>query len=400
MSAKVPTATKPLAGTTIIELSTMVSVSMATMMLAAQGADVIKIETVKGGDLLRHVGTQKDGISSLFANCNRGKKSVAVDLKSAEGQRLVRELALSADVVVNNFRTGVMERLSLGSAELRERNPRLLFASVTGYGSEGPMANDPAYDQVVQALAGFVSVQTDSEQPKFVRNLIVDKSTAYTVAQGITSALLARATTGAGQHLEVSMLHAGLFFLFPDGMMNQTLLGDGVIETPPMADGFIAYATKDGFIAMAPSTDAHWEGFAKAVDKPEFVEDPRFNTQKARLVNSVDLYTQAYIALMELTTADAITRLRDNDIPCAPCLSPADVIQHEQVRAIGAVEEIEHPSLGPVMTVTPPVRFAGNVGELTLPCPALGEHSDEVAAAAGFTSEEIASLRANGTLGG
>lgn len=391
---------RPLAGVRVIELSTMVSASLATMMLAAQGAEVIKVEPVRSGDILRYIGTQKDGVSALFANCNRGKSSISVDLKTPEGQRLVRDLAGEADVIINNFRPGVMERLSLGSETLRQANPRLIFAAISGFGTTGPMADDPAYDQVVQALSGFVGVQTDSDQPKFVRNLIVDKVTAYTVAQGITAALLARATTGVGQHLDVSMLHAGLFFLFPDGMMNQTFLSDGVHETAPLADNLIAFATSDGFISMAPSTDEHWQGFAKAMERPDIAEDKRYATLEGRAKHGMELYTLAYMALTKFTTKDAIARLRANDVPCAPCLLPGDVVEHEQVTAIGAVDILDHPSLGRLRVAQPPVRFEGEAGKIAQPCPALGQQSVEIARALGRAEDEIRELQTKGVLGG
>jgi len=394
-------ATQPLAGVRIIELSTMVSASLATMMLAAQGAEVIKIEPTAGGDILRYIGTNKAGISAIFANCNRGKKSIAVDLKSDEGRKIVQHLAAEADVLVNNFRPGVMDRLSLGSGQLREANPRLVFAAVNGFGTDGPMANDPAYDQVVQALSGFVGVQSiEGEQPRFIRNLIVDKVTAYTLAQGITGALLARASTGLGQHLDVSMLHAGLFFLFPDGMMNETLLDDDVNQTGPLADALIPFAAKDGFLSMAPSTDAHWAGFAKATNRPNIAEDERYTTLEARAKHAAELYTEAYIALSEMTLEDAIARLRANDVPCAPCLAPKDVVQNEQVGAIGAVSLASHPLLGSIRVAEPPVRFGGELGAIAGDCPSLGEHTHEIAELAGLSEVQIAKLQSSGVLGG
>lgn len=400
MNANQASAAQPLAGVRVLEFSTMVSASLATMMLASQGAEVIKVEPVESGDVLRYIGTQKSGISAIFANCNRGKSSLAVDLKSKGGQDLVKNLAAKSDVVISNFRTGVMERLSLGSDALREKNPRLIFAAVSGFGLEGPMAKDPAYDQVVQALSGFVGVQTVSDQPSFVRNLIVDKVTALTIAQGITSALLARATTGEGQHIDVSMLQAGLFFLFPDGMMNQTFLSEGVLETPPLANHLVAFATSDGFISMAPSTDSHWRGFAKAVDRPDIAEDPRYETMEARASNGAELYAEAYKALAQFSTEEAIRRLRENDIPCAPCLLPDDVVEHQQVNAIGALAVVDHPSLGKMRVAQPPIRFAGELGHLAKPCPTLGQHSVEVARDAGLSDSEIARMQADRELGG
>ena len=204
------TADKPLAGVRIIELSTMVTASLSSMMLAAQGADVIKVEPVGIGDPMRFIGSQKNGISALFANCNRGKRGLAVNLKDPKGQDLLQRLAADADVLVHNYRDGVMRRLNLGSEKLREANPKLIYAAITGFGKEGPKSQDPAYDHVIQALTGYTAVQAEDGVPEYMKTLVADKITAYTVAQGITAALLARASTGEGQHIDLSMLQSCL----------------------------------------------------------------------------------------------------------------------------------------------------------------------------------------------
>ena len=196
---------KPLQDVTIIELSTMVTAAFAAMMAAEQGARVIKVEAIDGGDPMRYVGSSKGGSSGLFANSNRGKESVCVDLKQAEGQQLVRSLVAQADVVVTNFRPGVMEKLGLGSDVLRAANPRLIFLAVSGFGTNGPLAHAPAYDPVVQAHCGLAAVQ-GGDRAEFVRNLMCDKITAYTGCQALTAALFLRERTGAGQHID--LVHA------------------------------------------------------------------------------------------------------------------------------------------------------------------------------------------------
>ncbi|MBF2755331.1 MAG: CoA transferase [Gammaproteobacteria bacterium AqS3] len=400
MTTTVPNITKPLAGTQIVELSTMVSVSLGTMLLAAQGADVIKIEPTGDGDPMRQLGTQKEGIAALFANCNRGKRSLCVDLKSPQGVELVRRIAGDADVIVNNYRPGVMEKLSLGSEALRAENPGLIFVGVTGFGTMGPMSNDPAYDHIVQALAGFTLVQADGDEPKFIRNIVTDKVTALTTAQAITAALLVRAGTGRGQHIDVSMLHAGLFFLFPDGMMNETYQSDGVSKFPPLADSLTAIPTADGHLAIAPVTDAHWTGLARAVGKPEILDDARFSTNAGRNEHYLELAGILLEALGQLPTEPVLRRLRENDVPSAPCLSPGEALSHEQVQAIGAVSHQTHPILGDLLAVESPIRFGGELGEIERPCPSLGQHSREIALEVGFGEAEISEMSQAGALVG
>ena len=192
---------RPLEGITIVELSTMITASLAAMMAAEQGATVIKVEPLDQGDPMRYIGSAKGGDSGLFANCNRGKRAVSVDLKQPQGAEIVRRLAADADVLISNYRPGVLERLGLGSTALRDANPRLVYVAISGFGTDGPMASAPAYDPVIQAQAGIAAVQ-GTDQPAFVRNLVCDKITAYTACQAMTAALFERERTGSGQHVE------------------------------------------------------------------------------------------------------------------------------------------------------------------------------------------------------
>ena len=242
----------PLSGLKIIELSNMVTASLAAMTLAGQGAEVIKVEPLGIGDKLRHFGSQKAGISGVFNNCNRGKKSLALDLKSATGQDVVRKLILEADVLIHNYRPGVMTKLGLNSAELRKTNPKLIVCSLTGFGRKGGLKNAPAFDHVIQAISGITGAQGKKGAYEFINMLICDKITAYTAAQAVTAALVAQARTGQGQHIDISMLAASLAFMWPDGMMHKTLLADDALHLSPMADYYQTIKTKDGYIAAAP----------------------------------------------------------------------------------------------------------------------------------------------------
>ena len=399
MAQKV-TADKPLAGVRIIELSTMVTASLSSMMLAAQGADVIKVEPVGIGDPMRFIGSQKNGISALFANCNRGKRALAVNLKDPKGQELLQRLAADADVLVHNYRDGVMRRLNLGSVQLRKANPKLIYAAITGFGKEGAMAQDPAYDHVIQALTGYTGVQAEEGVPEFMKTLVADKITAYTVAQGITAALLARASTGEGQHIDLSMLQSCLFFLWPDGMMRQTLLAEDATDFAAMADYYRVSATADGYISIAAATDDHWKGIAGIINRPDILKDDRFNSLFARSANVGALLKELGGAFSHLSTADALSQLQACDVPCAECLFPDDVIAHEQVAAVGALGVQDHPLLGKVRVAEPPVQLDGVQAHIDRPCPAHGQHSSEIAREAGLSDAAIAAMQEAGTLTG
>ena len=383
---------KPFAGITVIELSTMVTASLASMMLADQGARVIKIEPIEMGDPLRYVGTASSGISSIFANCNRGKESIRVNLKSAQGQDLIKALARDADVLLHNYRPGVMDNLNLGSDQLRAINSKLIYVAISGFGLEGPLSSAPAYDSMVQAHCGMTAAQ-GKDSPQFIRNLMCDKLTAYTACQAASAALFARERSGAGQHIDISMLESGLAFIFPDGFMNDTLLADSIPLHPLLTDALHSLThTSDGAITFAAATDEHRQGVVKAVSMEHLQEDPRFNTLAALVQNVKEYRTLLAEAFLKLSTEEALERLRANDVPCASCLSREQVIGQEQVLANNSIEEIEHPIMGPMRIVNPPVRFGGEQLEAASPCPAHGEHSHQVLASMGYDDAKVADM--------
>ena len=391
--SKVPTAEQPLAGVKILELSTMVTCSLASMTLAAQGAEVIKIEPPLGGDVMRHLGHQKNGISALFHNCNRGKRSLAIDLKSSAGVEAVNQLAMKADLLIHNYRPGVMDRMGLGSTSLREINDRLTYIAVTGFGNKGPMSGDPAYDHVIQAMTGITDLQGDGESNfSFVRTLLCDKITAYTVCQAATAALLARATTGEGQHIDISMLHACLAFVWPDGMMHHTLHDDDVIAMSPVSDYYQTLDLKDGSIAVAALQDKHWEALLPLIGYPELVDNPMFKTMGARLSNMSEVLKVLKSPRQDVGVAKALEILRAADVPCGPCAHQSDIAQNPQVNAIGALETYVAKHLGSLTAPTPPVQFAGNLTTQALPSPTLGEQSRDILREIGWSESRIDEL--------
>lgn len=391
--SKVPTAEQPLAGVKILEFSTMVTCSLASMTLAAQGAEVIKIEPPLGGDVMRHLGHQKNGISALFHNCNRGKRSLAIDLKSSAGVDAVTQLAMKADLVMHNYRPGVMDRMGLGSTSLRGINNRLTYIAVTGFGNKGPMSGDPAYDHVIQAMSGITDLQGDEESNfSFVRTLLCDKITAYTVCQAATAALLARATTGEGQHIDVSMLHACLAFVWPDGMMHHTLHDDDVIAMSPVSDYYQTLDLKDGSIAVAALQDKHWEALLPLIGYPELVDNPMFKTMGARLSNMSEVLKVLKSPRQDVGVAKALEILRAADAPCGPCEHRSDIAHNPQVNAIGALETYVAKHLGSLTAPTPPVQFAGALTTQALPSPTLGEQSRDILREIGWSENRIDDL--------
>ena len=391
--SKVPTAEQPLAGVKILEFSTMVTCSLASMTLVAQGAEVIKIEPPLGGDVMRHLGHQKNGISALFHNCNRGKRSLAIDLKSSAGVDAVTQLAMKADLVMHNYRPGVMDRMGLGSTSLRGINNRLTYIAVTGFGNKGPMSGDPAYDHVIQAMSGITDLQGDEDSNfSFVRTLLCDKITAYTVCQAATAALLARATTGEGQHIDISMLHACLAFVWPDGMMHHTLHDDDVIAMSPVSDYYQTLDLKDGSIAVAALQDKHWEALLPLIGYPELVDNPMFKTMGARLSNMSEVLKVLKSPRQDVGVAKALEILRAADVPCGPCEHRSDIAHNPQVNAIGALETYVAKHLGSLTAPTPPVQFAGALTTQALPSPTLGEQSRDILREIGWSENRIDDL--------
>lgn len=386
---------KPLEGVTILEFSTMITAALASMMLAEQGARVIKVEPNDAGDPMRYIGARKGDISSLFAGCNRGKESLAIDLKSEAGQSAIRALIPQVDVVIHNFRPGTMETLNLGFDTLKDINARLVYMAISGFGTEGPLRRAPAYDPIIQAHSGMAATQGGDESPAFIRSLLCDKITAYTACQAVTSALFARERSGEGQLVDLSMLDAGLFFMFPDGFQNHALLDDDVIPGGLLID--ILYdltLTRDGGITVAAANQEMQGRMLNAIGLLHLLQDERFNTM-AKLVENLHLFREEVAKkCLEYTSDDLIALLREAEVPCAKCLSRDDVLAQDQLSANDSTAIVEHPHLGQMRIVKAPPRFAGQRLEPSRPTPKHGEHSESVLKSFGIDPDTIESLRA------
>jgi crotonobetainyl-CoA:carnitine CoA-transferase CaiB-like acyl-CoA transferase len=390
----------PLDGIRVVDLTAMITGPLATMILADQGAEVVKVEPPGIGDLMRVLGTQRGGMSGFFACCNRGKRSVVINLRDEAGRDLVRRLAAEADVFIQNFRPGVIERLGLDEAALRGDNPELVYVSISAFGPSGPYSHKPAYDHILQGISGLASLQGEpgSGTPQYVRNAVCDKTTALTVAQAVSSALFARASGRGGQHVRLSMLDAALSFVWPDGMANHTILEDDVVPMMELASLYRNVESDDGFLSVAALTDAQWAGLCRATERPELIDDPRFATAFARVQNFEALVVEAGDGRIEAPRDEALARLEAEDVPCGPVLAPHEVHEDPQVRATGALVESEHPVLGRMRQPRPAARFEVTPSEIRRPAPRLGEHTEEVLGEIGLSPTALGDLRGKGVV--
>ena len=391
------TSLQPLAGIKIIELSNMITCSLAAMTMSAQGADVIKVEPPGMGDKMRPLGTQKNGVSGFFHNCNRGKRSLAIDLKSQAGVDAVKELASKADILIHNYRPGVMDRLGLGSDDLRNENSKLIYIAISGFGTSGPMADLPAFDHVIQGIVGFTDLQS-SEKDSFdhIKTFICDKVTAYTACQAATAALLARTNTNCGQHIDISMLHACLSFMWPDGMMHRTLKDDDRFEMSPGSDYFQTINYSDGGIAVAPLTDTHWEALLPMLGYPELIGTPIYASVAARMSNMKEVLKVLKSPKKDIGVNKALEILMAADVPCSPCIKRDDLETVEQIKAIGALETYVTAAMGELTVPTPPILFEGKLSSQAEPSPLLGEHSKEILLELGWADARIDELLNSG----
>ncbi len=370
----------PLAGYRIVDLTSMISGPLATMILADQGADVIKVEPPGVGDLVRRLGRPRGGITATFATTNRSKRSIVLDLKDAADRQAFEALVATADVLVQNFRPGVADRMGIGEAALRRLRPDLIYVSISGFGETGPYARKRVYDPLVQALSGLATIQGDrgAGRPRMVRLIIPDKITALTAAQAITAAILGRERTGRGEHVRLSMLDAMVALAWPEGMAGLTFVGDeNELPRNALAQDLV-FETADGWMTAGAVSDSEWEGLARALDHPEWLEDERFRTAGGRVAYAKERLDQTAAVLKTRTTEDWLARLDAEQVPCAPILPLAEVIRHPQIEANGLIVESEHPVAGPLRQPRPAARFESMPARIGRPAPALGEHTDEV----------------------
>jgi crotonobetainyl-CoA:carnitine CoA-transferase CaiB-like acyl-CoA transferase len=364
------------------------------MMLADQGADVIKVENPHGGDHTRASANTQNGFSANFLNNNRNKRSVALNLKDDLAKQALLKLCEGADVFIQNFRPGVVDRMGIGEADVRAVAPDIIYVSISGFGETGPYAAKPVYDPLIQALSGLATVQagSDAERPRLVRTILPDKLTGIVAAQAITAALLSRTRTGKGQHIHLSMLDTIIAFLWGSDMGSQTFVDSPFPQQNAASFIDLIYETADGHISVAVQSDKEWQALTRAFGKPEWLNDARFRTPAQRQENIDDRLLLTQEVLRTRATAEWIERLEAEDIPCAPVLTRTEAIRHPQVAANGTVIETQHHFAGGVRQARPAAQFSETLIDMRHGGPALGEHTVEILVEIGYSSAEIAEI--------
>jgi crotonobetainyl-CoA:carnitine CoA-transferase CaiB-like acyl-CoA transferase len=392
----------PLAGIRVVDVSQILSGPFACMILADQGAEVVKVESPGIGDPMRIGPYRRGGRASFYVNANRGKRGVVLDLQKPRGREALLRLVAQADVFVQNWRPGAAERLGLAYEDLRAVNPELIYVSISGYGDSGPYRDRRVYDPIIQGLTGHVGVQKNPDVPipDLVRNVVADKASAWTAAQAITAALFARARGAGGQHVVVPMVDASLYFFWPDGMMKHTWIGESEFPGPVLYELYRLWETADGHVIYFTATDSEFHGLFRALGHPEWVTDPRFATIPARAVPEHREALGALVleAIRGWKTKDLIERMAEEQVPVGPVYTLDEMLEDPQLRHNGSFFESEHPEVGRLRQARPAARFSKTPQVPGGLAPALGEHTEAVLAELGYAAAEIAALRAEGVI--
>lgn len=380
-----------------MDLTTVVSGPICTQALGDLGADVIKVESLVGDMSRRTNPPFHQGLSGFFAQFNRNKRSMAIDLKSERGREILLRLARESDVLVENFRPDVMDRLGLGWEVMRLTNPGLIYVSINGFGSDGPYASLPAYDHVVQGISGMMGVQGSEGAPQMIRSVVADKAAGMTALASILAALLAREKNRvAGQRIEVPMLDAYATLMLPETMGPFSFPDADVSPTP--FDPFRIYPTADGHVVGMVVQNDQFEALCDVIERPDIKSEPRFADFAQRFQNLDELAGILVTEFSRWSTADLVKRLREAGAPFAPVNDFEAFLRDEQVVHQNIVSVIEDP-LARVRVLRPAARFSETPQpELRRP-PLLGEHTDEVLSLVGCGPEEIEGLRAQGVVG-
>jgi len=383
----------PLKGVKIIDLTTMVSGPMGAMILADQGAEVIKVEPL-AGDQLRHMAATHNGVNAPFYSCNRGKKSLAIDLKSEEGKDVLLNLVKESDVFMQNFRPGTIDRMGFGYEKLKEINPNLIYLSISGFGDKGPYAQSRVYDPVIQALSGATDIQADRDSgtPKMFRIVVADKVTSLTASQAVSSALYAREKTSMGQHIKLSMLDSVIAFFWPEGMTGLVFKENEFDVRKLQGSQDLIYEAKDRYITAGAVSDAEWIGMCNALKMEELIEDERFSTSAARIINAEERKRITGKEIKKWNSEDILERFQVEGVPSAPLLDRMELMNHEQIIANQTVFRKEYEGFGEVRQAKPAAFFENTPSEIQRPAPKLGEHGKEIILSLGYDNEYLEKL--------
>ena len=389
--------TGPLSGVTILDMTSVISGPLATSILGDQGARVIKVES-PNGDSMRMAGAIKGGMSSLFSAINRNKESIALDLRKPEAIEIVNKIAARADICMQNYRPGVVEKLGIGYDDLKKINPELIYASISGVGAEGPYSQRRVYDPVIQAYAGFASAQTTNGEPGLIKMMICDKVTSLTMAQAITAALYDRKNTGKGQHVEVSMLEASLYFIWPDRMLNQTFVDKPDSEGGDLTALYQAVPTLDGHITFMTLQLDEFHGLARAIGRPEWAEDPRFQELMSMHTHYSEIYQDLLTQIGTWDTATLVQRLTNEDVPFGVVLDPDNILLDPQIQAHQVIKTFEDSMAGSMRHVNRSSRFSNHNTGIRSPAPRHSEHAEPILKEFGYSETDIEPLQSAGAI--
>ncbi len=369
----------PLEGVKILDLTSMISGPMGAMILADQGAEVIKVEPI-AGEQLRHMASPHNGVNAPFYSCNRGKKSLAIDLKSEEGKEILLKLVKESDVFMQNFRPGTIDRMGFGYETLKKINSNLIYLSISGFGNKGPYANSRVYDPVIQALSGATDIQADRESgtPKMFRIVVADKVTSLTAAQAVSSALYAREKNSSGQHIRLSMLDSVIAFFWPEGMTGLVFKDNEFDVRKLQGSQDLIYKAKDRYITAGAVSDAEWIGMCNALNMQDLVEDERFATSAARVVNAQERKEITGKEIAKWHSEEILERFQIEGVPSAPLLDRMELMDHEQIIANQTILRDMFEGFGEVRQARPAATFEKTPSQIIRPAPKLGEHGKEI----------------------
>jgi formyl-CoA transferase len=387
-----------LTGVKIVEAASYVTGPFAAQLLADLGAEVVKIEEPKRGDPFRGWGERN--YAATFCSLNRNKKSLTVDLRTDEGRDIAFKLAARADVLIQNFRPGVMEKRQLGYDDIRKVNPKIVYCSISGFGPQGPYRDMPGYDTVGQARSGLLSLLTDPGKPQGMGISFSDHLTGMYACYGVLGALMNRMLTGEGQHVETSLLRASVSFLsenaaryFETGQVPRR-------KHRTTTAGVFAFEDRNGqpFVLHMSSPDKFWFGLFDVVGKPEWAQDPRFNNRKSRIENYDELVNLLQPIFRGGDRDDWLRRLMTKDVPAAPINTLDEVFADPQVKTYGFPIEVEHPKMGKMKLIGNAVAMSRTPPSIDSPPPILGEHTEEILRSLGYDGVAIADLRNKGAI--